>query len=110
MHRMPLELGIKTSPGVTGWNRLQDRFWKSKSLRLRLAQRLDELLVKEFTLEKLTPTIDGWAAEIKSGAAHDHAIWGGDSQLNLDGGIRDIKTFIRQRSEFVRSRLAQLRE
>lgn len=110
MVRMPLELGIKASPGVTGWNRLQDRFWKSKALRLRLAQRLEELLATEFTLERLAPKIDAWAAEIRSGAARDHALWGSDSDLDLDQGIRGIKTFIKQRSEFVRSRLASLKE
>ncbi|HRI15682.1 MAG TPA: CotH kinase family protein [Verrucomicrobiota bacterium] len=110
MYRLPVELGIQSSPGVTGWNRLQDRFWKSKPLRLRLARRLEELLATEFTLERLNPVIDAWAAEIKPGAVQDRTVWGSASELDLTEGIRELKAFIKKRREFVLAGLAQLKE
>src|SRR5262245_38729163 len=63
---LPVELGTRAKPGVTGWNRLMDRFFSSPELRRRLADRLQQLLEKEFTIQKLGPVIDQMQAVIGS--------------------------------------------
>lgn len=109
MYQLPIELGIQSSPGVTGSNRLQNRFWQSKPLRSRLAKRLEELLATEFTAIKLDPLIDAWAAEIRSRADLDRLTWGTGSQTGLTGGIREIKDFIAHRRSFIQASLPTLR-
>jgi len=47
--RLPLLLGTRNLPGVTGWNRLEDKFCREPALRARLLDRLAALLDKEFT-------------------------------------------------------------
>lgn len=109
MYKLPIELGIQSSPGVTGWNRLQNRFWQSKALRNRLATRLEQLLATEFTAARLDPVIDAWAAEIRTRADVDRLAWGTGSQMGLAGGIREIKDFIAHRRTFVEAALPALR-
>ena len=109
-YKMPLELGIQSSPGITGWNRLQNRFWQSKTLRERLAKRLEELLANEFTPARLFPLLDSWAAEIRPLAAKDLAKWGSTSNLNLDQGIQEVKGYIENRRSYVAANVARLRD
>src|SRR5258708_23429982 len=55
---LPAFLGTSQSPGITGWNRLEDRFFDNPVLRRRFLNRLSELLEKEFTTTKLFPIVD----------------------------------------------------
>lgn len=109
-YRMPLELGIQSAPGITGWNRLQNRFWQSKALRERLAKRLEDLLANEFTPARLFPLLDSWAAEIQPLAAKDRAKWGSTSNLDLAQGIQEVKRYIENRRNYIAANVARLRE
>jgi spore coat protein H len=66
---LPLFLGTRRWPGVTGWNRLMDRFFSEPDLRVRFLKRLEELLRTEFTTEKLFPVVDRLESEIGAEAA-----------------------------------------
>jgi hypothetical protein len=52
---VPLGLGTQAQPGIIGWNKLFDAFYKEPTLRKRLLDRLEVLLNTEFTEKKLFP-------------------------------------------------------
>jgi spore coat protein H len=105
---LPILLGTRRQPGVTGWNRLQDRFFSDPTLRSRFADRLQELLEGEFTPEKLFPIVDQLEAEISADAARDRRLWPNQSP-NLRGGIAQLKRFIERRRVYLLSELPKLR-
>jgi spore coat protein H len=101
-------LGIRAHPGVTGWNRLQDRFFSVPALRARFANRLNELLQHEFTEAKLFPVIDELEQEIAIDAALDRQRWPSMSSDRLHDALQQVKEFIEQRREFLLGELPKL--
>lgn len=114
---LPIALGTEEMPGVTGWNRMMDRFFEDAELRKRLADRIEELLEKEFTPEKLDPVIDELHAAMKPEAELDYKRWpnpGGvtwwrNENAGLDENVKMVKQFVRDRREFLRQELPRLR-
>lgn len=105
---LPVLLGTRKHPGVTGWNRLTDKFLAQPKFRAAFLDRLDQLTRTEFTAERLFPVIDRWAAQIARDAAVDRARWrGGAASLNV--GIAQLKRFIENRRSFVQREVAALR-
>jgi spore coat protein H len=115
---LPIELGTEVRPGVTGWNRLMDRFFSHPDLRRRLADRLQQLLEKEFTIEKLGPLIDEMQLAITPEAALDYrrwpnvnsTAWWRNDKLGLDKSIKGVKQFIEDRRAFLLSELPRFRQ
>ena len=114
---LPIELGTQSSPAITGWNRMMDRFFSHPELRRRLADRLQQLIEKEYTIEKLGPIIDQWSATISSDAALDHKRWPNvqgmgwyrNDEESLEESMKVVKRFIEDRRKFVASQLPKLR-
>jgi spore coat protein H len=104
---LPILLGTRQMPGVTGWNRMADRFFSHPALRAQFLDRLEELLQKEFTIEKLFPIIDGMEAQISSEASRDRQRWGGPSDLR--GGVAELKRFIERRRAYLLREVPKLR-
>jgi len=98
--RLPLLLGTRRLPGVTGWNRLEEKFFSEPTLRSRFVQRLSDLLAKEFTAEKLDPMLDTMEKEILADASRDRSKWPG-SDTDIHGEIAQLKTFIAERRNFL---------
>jgi spore coat protein H len=105
---LPILLGTRQLPGVTGWNRIEDRFFSDPTLRSRFLDRLSELLDKEFTAEKLFPTLDQLEAEISADAALDRQRWPSQTD-DVHGGIAQVKRFIERRRAFLLSEVGKLR-
>jgi spore coat protein H len=101
-------LGTRQAPGVTGWNRLQDRFLGEPTLRARFLDRLAELLESEFTPEKLFPLLDRLESELEPYAAQDRRRWPGVRE-DLHSGIAGVKSYIERRRAFLQRELRQLR-
>jgi spore coat protein H len=109
--RLPAILGTRQAPGVTGWNRLEDRFLSEPSLRARFLNRLQDLLEHEFTKEKLFPILDRLESDIGPEAALDRQRWPAFGPANdLHQGIAQVKRFIEQRRAFLLNELSQLRQ
>jgi spore coat protein H len=114
---LPIQLGTEAMPGVTGWNRMIDRFFSHPELGARLAARLEELLAKEFTSEKLDPVIDAMQASIAPEAALDYRRWPNpgspwwrDDKAGLEKSVKTVKQFIRDRRAFLLAELPKLRQ
>lgn len=107
--RLPVLLGTRRFPGVTGWNRLEERFFSEPALRTRFLDRLSELLDKEFTTEKLFPLLDQLETQIAPAARLDRTLWPGPEN-DFHAGIAGVKSFIRQRRAFLRQQLPRLRQ
>ena len=105
---LPLLLGTKPRPGPTGWNRLEDRFLSEPILRTRFLNRLDELLQKIFTEEKLFPILDQFESQIESDAARDREQWPG-APADIHAGVAEIKGYIAHRRAFLLRETARLR-
>jgi spore coat protein H len=97
---LPILLGTRQRPSVTGWNRLQDRFFSEPALRARFYTRLAELLETEFSEKKLFPLLDEWEAEISGAAEQDRRRWSGPSE-DFHQGIGTVKRFIQQRRSYL---------
>ena len=106
---LPILLGTRQAPGVTGWNRLQDRFLGDPALRARFLDRLGELLEKEFTTDKLFPVLERLESDIGPEAALDRSQWPGPAE-NLHRGVAELKTYIERRRTYLQHELAQLRQ
>jgi spore coat protein CotH len=106
--RLPVLLGTSSLPGITGWNRLENRFFQEPVLKARFSKRLSELLETEFTEEKLYRVLDGMEAEIASTAEADRRKWPG-SEPDFHAGIRQVKRFIKQRRTYLASEVSRLR-
>lgn len=102
---LPVELGTRQKPGITGWNRLQDRFFTDAVLRDQLLARIEELLRTEFTTEKLFPWIDQTEEMIRADLSQDRSKWRRQGWV----GTAQLKEFIRQRREFLAKDVARLR-
>jgi len=108
-HRLPVLLGTRELPATTGWNRLMDRFLAEPTLRARFLDRLQNLLEKEFTTEKLFPILDQLESDIGPEAALDRERWGGGGS-NLHNGIAQLKTFVKRRRAFLLEEIPKLRQ
>src|SRR5258708_21800853 len=86
--------GSQREPGITGWNRMADRFFSDATLRLRFLNRLQELLDKVFTKEKLFPVLDHMESEVAADAALDRRAWAGSApgiHPGIKGGKKNIE-------------------
>jgi spore coat protein H len=108
MAELPVLLGTRREPGVTGWNRMEDRFFSDPALRARFLDRLAELLNKEFTPEKLFPILDQFQADIAPEAEMDRRKWPGPAG-DFRHGIAEVKKFIERRRAYLLSELPRLR-
>ncbi|HSU55491.1 MAG TPA: CotH kinase family protein, partial [Candidatus Dormibacteraeota bacterium] len=106
--QLPVLLGTRASPGVTGWNRLEERFFSEPKLRLRLLDRLSELLDKEFTKAKLFPVLDQLESEIAAAAQLDRERWPSPAG-DLHSGIAGVKSFIERRRAYLKDEITRLR-
>jgi hypothetical protein len=104
---LPVLLGTRQLPGVTGWNRLADRFFSDPALRSRFLNRLAELLQKEFTAEKLFPILDRLESDIGPEAMLDRRRWSGPADLH--SGMDELKSYIKQRRAYLLSEVGKLR-
>jgi spore coat protein H len=108
--RVPILSGTRQSPGVTGWNRMADRFLSEPSLRARFLDRLGVLLEKEFTTAKLFPILNRLEADIGSAADRDRARWGwGGAAEDAHSGIAEVRRYIEQRRAYLLRELPTLR-
>jgi spore coat protein CotH len=98
--RLPVWLGTQRQPGITGWNRLEEQFFGTPSLRAKFLNRLAELLEKEFTPQKLFPVLDQMESEIAVDAANDRRKWPGTNP-DFRAGISQVKIFIEQRRSYL---------
>jgi spore coat protein H len=97
---LPILLGTRQRPAVTGWNRLQDRFFSDPALRGRFYKRLLELLETEFTEKKLFPMLEQWEAELAVVAGQDRRRWPGPSE-DVHEAMADLKKFIERRRSYL---------
>jgi spore coat protein H len=105
---VPLLLGTQSLPGPTGWNRMADRFFSDTTLRNRFLDRLEELLQKEFTTQKLFPILDQFESQLAEDAPRDRKRWPGPAE-NLHDGIAEMKTFIEHRRVFLQREIGRWR-
>ncbi len=105
---LPILLGTRQAPGVTGWNRMQDRFLSEPALRARFLNRLEELLEQEFTTEKLFPIIDRLKSEIAPEAELDRQQWPSPAG-DFKRGISELKSYIERRRAFLKNGIKSLR-
>ena len=106
--QLPVTLGTQRLRGITGWNRLQDRFFSDPGLRSRFSKRLAELLEKEFTKEKLFPILDRLEADIAPETTLDRSRWPGQS-ADLHGAIAQVKRYIERRRAYLLSEVEKMR-
>ena len=106
--QLPLLLGMSPLPGPTGWNRMEDRFLNDRTLRARFLNRLEELLQKEFTKEKLFPVLDRLEDEISPEAALDRQRWPAPA-ADFHNGIAGVRSYIERRRAFLLHEIARLR-
>ncbi|MBI2946873.1 MAG: CotH kinase family protein [Verrucomicrobia bacterium] len=106
--RLPIAMGTQQVRGITGWNRMFDRFYSDLELRSRLLRRLGELIEKEFTKEKLFPIIDRLESEIATEAALDRRRWPGPTP-DLRTGIAQLKRYIERRRAYLLDELGKAR-
>jgi len=106
---LPILLGTRQSPGVTGWNRLQDRFFSEPALRARFLDRLAQLLERELTTDKLFLVLDQLEADIGPEAALDRSRWPGPTE-DLHDGIAGVKSYIERRRTWLQREIKQLRQ
>ena len=106
---LPPWLGTRQAPGVTGWNRLQDRFLSEPKLRAKLADRLEQLLQTEFTPDKLFPILDQLQADLGPDAILDQRRWPGPNR-EMRPGMEQLKRFIEKRRAYLLSQIPTLRK
>jgi spore coat protein H len=106
--QLPAMLGTRELPGVTGWNRLQDRFFGELALRAQFVNRLSEVLEKEFTTEQLFPVLDQLESQISEEAALDRNRWPGP-RPDVHTGMVELKGYISGRRAFLLSEVAKMR-
>jgi spore coat protein H len=106
---LPILLGTRRAPGVTGWNRLQDRFFSDPTLHAQFLDRLEKLLEQEFTSTKLFPLLDRFEAELGADAALDRRRWPGPAG-DVHDGMAELKRNIERRRAWLQNQLEQLRQ
>ena len=106
---LPVLLGTQQMPGITGWNRLANRFFSEPTLRSQFLNRLEELLQKEFTPQKLFPILDRDESQIAAEAVLDRQLWPSQTS-DLHGGIAQVKSYIERRRAYLLSELPRLRQ
>jgi spore coat protein H len=106
--QLPVLLGTRDAPGVTGWNRLEESFLSDPTLRMRFLDRLSQLLDQEFTPAKLFPFLDQLEKQIAPVAQMDRARWPGPAG-DLHTGIAGVKSFIERRRTYLQKEIPKLR-
>ena len=106
---LPVLLGTENVPGITGWNRLQDRFFSDRALTAQFLARLNELLRTEFTPEKLYPFLDQLESTLRDELPSDYQQWPRYSS-DLHNGIIQVKKFIERRREFLAREISRLQQ
>lgn len=106
---LPALLGTQRFPGVTGWNRMAEKFLAHPAYRSRFLDRLEVLIQTEFTPEKLYPIIDRWAAQMAGDVTVDRARWGGEGS-SFNAGIVQLKVYIERRRTFLGREITALRK
>jgi spore coat protein H len=101
-------LGTHAHRGVTGWNRMAERFLSEPALRRRFLDRLQVLLDTVFTPARLFPILDRLEASIGDLCALDRQRWPGNAG-DLALGIQGVKQYIEQRREFLKPEISALR-
>ena len=86
-------LGRQADPGITGWNRVMDRFLAVTAFREEYMRRLKSALQTRFLEARWWPRIDELAALAEATADLDNQKWGG----NWRNAIVDVKSFITNR-------------
>lgn len=106
--QFPLLQGTHTLPGITGWNRLEDKFLSVPAFRTRFLNRLSELLAKEFTTEKLFPILDRYQAALATDATLEYRRW---PRYNgsFQEGIAGVKAYIEERRDFLLGEIKRMR-
>jgi len=99
--QLPLRIGTSALPGPTGWNRLYDKFFNEPALRARFLDRLETVLQKEFTREKLFPILDQWESELRADVALDRRRWPNRGAGNFHQGIEELKRYIDERRAYL---------
>ena len=102
----PIFLGTQRMPGITGWNRMEERFFSVPAFRAQFLKRLSQLIDEEFTPEKLNPILDEFEAAIAKDAEADRRLWPSPAG-DLHSGIEGVKRFIVQRREFLKREIAK---
>jgi len=105
---LPVFLGTRQLPGVTGWNRLAEAFLSVPAYRSRFLARLEALIQSEFTPAKLYPVIDRWTSQLATDANVDRARWRG-APMPFHTGVAQLKGYIENRRAFLQRELAGLR-
>ena len=114
---LPIELGTEQRAGITGWNKMMDRFFSNAELRKRLADRIQQLMETEFTIEKLGPVIDRMEQSLGADAALDYQRWpshGGmgmyrNDRVPLKRSVQVVRQFIEDRRAFLQQELPRFR-
>lgn len=106
--KLPIVLGTRRAPGITGWNRLEDRFFSDPDLLARFLDRLNQLLEEEFTAEKLFPMIDRLQSEIAAEAVLDRRRWPSQTG-SFPQGITQVKQYVQQRRAYLLEEIPKLR-
>lgn len=106
----PLFQGTRSFPGITGWNRLADRFLSVPEYRARYVNRVAELLRLEFTEEKLFPWLEKYEAAMASQVALDFKRWPRRPGANLHRGIEGVKNYITERRVFLQAEVEAWRQ
>jgi hypothetical protein len=86
-------LGRQADPGVTGWNRVMDRFLAVTEYREEYMRRLKRALQTQFLESRWWPRIDALSALIGDVADLDDQKWGG----NWRSAVSVVKRFISDR-------------
>ncbi len=86
-------LGRQADPGVTGWNRVMDRFLAVRDFREAYMEQLRQALLTSFTEAKWLPHIDELSGQMADAADLDDQKWGG----NWRSAVEKVKAFITNR-------------
>jgi len=106
---LPLLAGDRNHTVVSGWwNRVVDKFLSVPSYRNLHYRRLAEFLTTFYTEEKILKEIDYHYSMLAEEVVMDRAKWGGGSGRNLEGGVSELKSFVRSRIAFIRSNLPSI--
>jgi hypothetical protein len=95
-------LGTSAQPGVTGWNRMMNRFLAQPDLLALYHGRLRDVCLVAFTESALFPRIDALVEQAGDDIDLDRAKWNGDSQgTQWRAAVSVVKSYIANRRAFI---------